>query len=156
MWGDPVLRTPAVAVDRFDDELRALATGMERLLEQVEGAGLAAPQVGSVRRLFLWRFEEGPVRAFVNPRLEEASQERQVAIEGCLSIPGIALETERALRVTLRGRSLDGAELEVTAEGPDAVVLQHELDHLDGILMLDRAAPAERRRALRELRAAGR
>jgi peptide deformylase len=151
-WGDPVLRTPTVAVSAFDGELRRLAAGMRALLEEVAGAGLAAPQVGSVRRLFVWRFEEGPIRTLVNPHLGWAAEETQLGVEGCLSIPGIALEVERAQAVTLHGHDLDGVELSVSAEGPDAVVLQHELDHLDGVLMLDRAAPAERRQALRVLR----
>jgi peptide deformylase len=152
-WGDPVLRMPTTEVTAFDGELRERVRRMGELLEAAAGAGLAAPQAGGVQRLFVYRFaDDGPVRALVNPRLAWASPERQRGLEGCLSIPVVSVEVERALAVTLHGRALDGSDVTVSAEGPDAVVLQHELDHLDGILMLDRADPAERRRAVRTLR----
>lgn len=152
-WGDPILRTSTVPVTTFDAELRALAAELATLLDAAEGAGLAAPQAGSVRRLFVYRFDDADrIQALVNPRLTWASPERQRGLEGCLSIPDVALEVERALAVTVVGNALDGAALTLEAEGPDAVLLQHELDHLDGVLMLDRAEPAERRRAVRALR----
>jgi len=156
-WGDPILRTPTVEVTAFDDELRALARRMGELMDHADGAGLAAPQVASVQRLFVFRLpSEDPAtrapRAVVNPRIAWASPERQRGPEGCLSIPVVAVEVERAQAVTLEGRALDGSPLTLAAEGPDAVVLQHELDHLDGILMLDRADRDERRRAIRLLR----
>lgn len=155
MWGDPVLRTATRAVVDFGAELRAELAQMGETMDRASGAGLAAPQVGSARRLFVCRFgEEGPLRAFVNPRLTWASAERETGLEGCLSIPRVAVAVERAVAVTVVAQNGDGEERTVHAEGPDAVVLQHELDHLDGLLMLDRAAPAERRRALRELVAA--
>jgi peptide deformylase len=156
-WGDPVLRTRTVEVTAFDDELRALATSMGELMDAADGAGLAAPQVGSVQRLFVFRLpSEDPAatgpRAIVNPRITAASSERQRGPEGCLSIPVVTVEVERALAVTMEGRALDGSPVTIEAAGPDAVVLQHELDHLDGILMLDRADRDERRRAVRLLR----
>jgi peptide deformylase len=152
-WGDPVLRATATEVTAFDGELRAQAERMGELMVAADGAGLAAPQVGSLRRIFVYRFADtGPVRAIVNPRLTWTSPERQRGYEGCLSIQGVAVAVERAAAVTMTGRDLDGSELTVAAEGPDAVVLQHELDHLDGLLMLDRADRDERRRAMRLLR----
>jgi len=153
-WGDPVLRTPAAEVTEFGADLRAQVEQMGELMDAAIGAGLAAPQVGSLRRLFVYRFSmEGPPRAIVNPRIEWSSPERQSGPEGCLSIPDLAIEVERALAVTMVGRAVDGSDVTIAAEGPDAIVLQHELDHLDGILMLDRAERGERRRAIRELRA---
>lgn len=152
MWGDPVLRTTTRPVADFGAALRSELTAMGEAMDRAVGAGLAAPQVGSARRLFVCRFGEGaPLQAFVNPRLTWASHERAVGVEGCLSIPRVAVEVERAVAVTVVAQDGKGEERTVHAEGPDAVVLQHELDHLDGVLMLDRAAPVERRRALREL-----
>lgn len=152
-WGDPVLRAATGEVTAFDGELRAQAERMGALMVAADGAGLAAPQVGSLRRLFVYRFaDDGPARAIVNPRLTWTSPERQRGFEGCLSIQGVIVEVERAAAVTLAGRALDGSDLVLDAEGPDAIVLQHELDHLDGILMLDRADRDERRRAMRLLR----
>lgn len=152
-WGDPILRARASEVTAFDGELRRQAERMGALMVAADGAGLAAPQVGSLRRIFVYRFADaGPARAIVNPRLTWTSPERQRGWEGCLSIQGVAVEVERAAAVTMSGRALDGSELTITAEGPDAVVLQHESDHLDGLLMLDRADRDERRRAMRLLR----
>jgi len=152
-WGDPVLRATAREVTAFDADLRAQAERMGALMVAADGAGLAAPQVGSLRRIFVYRFDDaGPASAIVNPRLTWTSPERQRGFEGCLSIQGLAVEVERAAAVTMVGRDLDGGELTIDAEGPDAVVLQHELDHLDGVLMLDRADRDERRRAMRLLR----
>lgn len=157
MWGDPVLRTTTCAVADFGAALRAELRAMGETMDRAAGAGLAAPQVGSARRLFVCRFgDDGPLHAFVNPRLTWAAPERAPGLEGCLSIPGVAVEVERAVAVTVVAQDGTGEERTVHAEGPDAVVLQHELDHLDGVLMLDRAAPAERRRVLRELAAAQR
>ncbi|MDO8210621.1 peptide deformylase [Conexibacter sp. CPCC 206217] len=152
-WGDPILRMKTVEVTVFDGALRRLVERMSALMEGAAGAGLAAPQAGSAQRLFVYRLsEEAPVEVLVNPCLTWASDERLLGPEGCLSIPRVAVEVERAAAVTVVGCDARGVERTVTAEGPGAVVLQHELDHLDGILMLDRAAPAERRRAIRELR----
>lgn len=152
-WGDPILRAATSEVTAFDGELRAHTARMGELMIAADGAGLAAPQVGSLRRIFVYRFADaGPARAIVNPRLTWTSRERQCNYEGCLSIQGLAVEVERAAAVTMTGRTLDGSDVTLDAEGPDAVVLQHELDHLDGILMLDRADRDERRRAMRLLR----
>jgi peptide deformylase len=155
-WGDPLLRSRTVEVTAFDDRLRRQAEWMGALMDEAIGAGLAAPQAGSPQRLFVYRLSvEGPPRALVNPRVAWASQERQRGVEGCLSIPFVTVEVERAMAVTVVGQALDGSELTIEAEGPDAVVMQHEIDHLDGVLMLDRAERAERKRALRVLRERG-
>jgi peptide deformylase len=106
-----------------------------------------------MHRVFVFRAEpDAPVRAFVNPVLEWTGEERETDEEGCLSIPDVWIEVERALRVRMRGFDARGRELTVEAEGLEARVLQHELDHLDGVLMLDRAAPDQRRAALRAMR----
>jgi len=156
-WGDPVLRSTTTPVATFDRVLREEVSRMAHLMDEAIGAGLAAPQVGSAHRLFVCRLgEDAELTAMVNPRIAWASEETQRGVEGCLSIPVVVVEVERALAVTLVAQDERGREREVRAEGPDAVVLQHELDHLDGVLMLDRADPDERRRAIRRLRELGR
>jgi peptide deformylase len=106
-----------------------------------------------LNRVFVYRAElDGPIRAIVNPELEWASEETEIAEEGCLSIPGIWIEIERAARVRVRGLDERGEPLEIEADMPEARVLQHELDHLDGVLTLDRTTKEQRRAALRELR----
>jgi peptide deformylase len=152
-YGDPALRSVARPVDRFDGALEAEVERMTGLLEDALGAGLAATQLGVMHRVFVFRGEpDAPVEAFVNPVLEWSGEERETDEEGCLSIPDVWIDVERALRVRMRGFDARGRERTVEAEGLEARVLQHELDHLDGVLMLDRAAPDQRRAALRALR----
>jgi peptide deformylase len=152
-YGDPALRSVARPVERFDGTLEDEVRRMTGLLEDALGAGLAATQLGVMHRVFVFRAEpDAPVRAFVNPVLEWTGEERETDEEGCLSIPDVWIEVERALRVRMRGFDARGRELTVEAEGLEARVLQHELDHLDGVLMLDRAAPDQRRAALRAMR----
>jgi peptide deformylase len=152
-YGDPALRSVARPVERFDGALEDELRRMTALLEDALGAGLAATQLGVMHRVFVFRAEpDAPVQAFVNPVLEWSGEERETDEEGCLSIPDVWIEVERALRVRMRGLDARGRERTVEAEGLEARVLQHELDHLDGVLMLDRAAPDQRRAALRSLR----
>ena len=152
-YGDPVLREAARPVEAVDDVVRDQIREMTRLLDDAMEAGLAATQLGVLNRVFVYRADvEGPIRALVNPELEWASEETDVAEEGCLSIPGIWVEVERPARVRMRGLDQHGEPVEIDAEMPEARVLQHELDHLDGVLTLDRTSTEQRREALRELR----
>jgi peptide deformylase len=152
-YGDPVLREQARPVAEVDDVVRDQIREMTRLLGDAMEAGLAATQIGVLNRVFVYRGElDGPIRALVNPELEWASEEIDVAEEGCLSIPGIWVEVERPARVRMRGLDEQGEPVVIDAELPEARVLQHELDHLDGVLTLDRTTKEQRRQALRELR----
>jgi peptide deformylase len=154
-WGDPVLRSRARPVELFDETLARQAQEMIELMDEAIGAGLAAPQVGLPIRLFVYREDaDGEARAIVNPEIEWRSEETDVDTEACLSIDraGIAVDVERAVRVRVRARDVTGAEVVVEAEGHHARILQHELDHLDGVLMLDRTTKAQRREAMRALR----
>ena len=152
-YGDPALRASARPVAAVDDAVRAQIREMRRLLEDAMEAGLAATQLGIMNRVFVYRADvDGPVLALVNPELEWTSEETDSAEEGCLSIPGIWIEVARPARIRMRGLDEQGAEVVLEAEMPEARVLQHELDHLDGVLTLDRTSKQQRREALRELR----
>jgi peptide deformylase len=152
-FGDPVLRERARPVGTVDAVVRDQIREMRRLLEDAMEAGLAATQIGVLNRVFVYRVDaDGPVRALVDPVLEWVSEETEVAEEGCLSIPGIWIDVERPARVRLRALDEDGESVVIEAEMPEARVLQHELDHLDGVLTLDRTSKEQRRTALRELR----
>ena len=152
-YGDPVLRERARPVGTVDDVVRDQIRDMTRLLDDAMEAGIAATQLGVLNRVFVYRADvDAPVRALVDPELEWVSEETDVAEEGCLSIPGSWIEVERPARVRMRGVDEHGAPVVIEAEMPEARVLQHELDHLDGILTLDRTTPEQRREALRELR----
>jgi peptide deformylase len=151
-WGDPTLRLAAAPVARVDDLLRHQLRRMQRTLLAADGAGLAATQVGLLRRAFVFRLErEGEVDALVNPRVVSRSAETALFVEGCLSFQAVAVAVERPAGVRVEGQGLDGRARVLEAEGFGASLLQHEIDHLDGILTLDRAAPAERRRAVAAL-----
>ncbi len=153
--GDPVLRATAVPVDRFDEALRSEIERMGELMSDALGIGLAATQVGVLHRVLVYRaYTDDPITALVNPVLEWASEERETAEEGCLSLPGVHVEVERPARVRVRGRDAHGEELMVEAEGLEARVIQHEIDHLDGVLILDRISREARRDAMRALREA--
>jgi peptide deformylase len=150
--GDPVLRLAARPVSGRDATLRAQLQRMAAVLDEAAGAGLAAPQVGILRRAFVFRVApEGPVGTLVNPVVVAASAERAWFTEGCLSFNDIAVTVGRPAGVRVEGRDLDGHELVLEAEGFAASLLQHEIDHLDGVLTLDRAEPLERRRAFAAL-----
>ena len=156
-FGDPILRTKARPVERFDGALREEIERMGRLMHESIGVGLAAPQAGVSHRLLVYRTEpDSPVQALVNPAIEWSSREKEWGEEGCLSLPGVHVEVERPVHVLVRGLDADGAPLVVEASGFEARVIQHEVDHLDGVLILDRTTRDERKRALRELREAER
>jgi peptide deformylase len=148
--GDPVLKSPTVEVTEFDGALRRLAQDMIETMYAAPGVGLAANQVGIQKRLFVYDIGEGP-GVVVNPTVHETSGEWTYE-EGCLSVPGLYWPIVRPARVHLTGRDLDGNELEFEAEELMARMLQHEVDHLDGVLLLSRLTPEQRKDALRELR----
>jgi peptide deformylase len=149
--GDPVLREQAQPVDKFDDELAALSRRLIGIMRDAPGVGLAATQLGVVQRVLVYEVDDDAV-TLVNPRIVETSRETEVAEEGCLSLPGMNLQVERAFAVHVRARDVRGRRLDFEAEGLEARVIQHETDHLDGILILERATRDERARALREFR----
>lgn len=152
LYPDPVLREPAAPVTAVDDSVRKLIVDMRETMHAAEGAGLAAPQIGVQRRVFVYRFgEEEEVRALVNPEIVSSDGE-QIGDEGCLSIPGLAYPVTRAQHVRVRGLDENGDPVEFEAEDFDARVIQHESDHLDGILYIDRIDREFRREALRIVR----
>ncbi len=153
--GDPVLRTPASRIEVFDEALRIEAQTMIELMREARGVGLAAPQIGRLRRLIVIEpAEDEEPRAIVNPEITWRSPEEEVASEGCLSIGEISVPVSRAVGIRVQARDLRGSDIQIEAQDFVARVLQHEIDHLDGILILDRTGPEERKEALRELRAA--
>jgi peptide deformylase len=153
IFGDPVLRTRAAEVTDFDDALRRLADDMMETLRHAHGAGLAANQVGVLKRLFTWQAAEDDHGASVNPVLLEASEEVQEGEEGCLSFPGLWYPTTRPLRVRMSVRDVHGEEHEVVGEELMARIFVHELDHLNGILFIDHLARHDRKEAMRRIRA---
>jgi peptide deformylase len=153
--GDPVLKSRATPVDRFDDSLRRQVSRMAGIMNDAIGVGLAAPQLGISQRLLVYRVgPDAPVTVLANPELEWASDEDELGEEGCLSIPGITVDVDRPVYVRVRALDEDGEVRLVEASGLEARVIQHEMDHLDGVLILERASREERKRALRELREA--
>lgn len=150
-FGDPVLKTRAARVKEFDEALVRLAEDMLVTMHEREGVGLAANQVGRLRRVLVAAIEEDEY-VIVNPVIEASSDETEVLAEGCLSIPGIQVEVERPVAVTLTGQDAAGEDLRLEAEGLLARVFQHEVDHLDGVLILDRTDRESRKAALREWR----
>jgi peptide deformylase len=152
--GDPTLRQQTNTVTVFDSRLEKLAAAMLDVMRCEEGVGLAASQIGVLSRVMVWRDpeHEDTEYVFVNPEIVARSEERTTAPEGCLSVPGCTVEVERHDRVTVAAQDLTGAPLELEAEGIVARIMQHEVDHLEGRIILDRATPEERRRALKELR----
>jgi peptide deformylase len=151
-YPDPALRLKAHEVSDFDDDLRRLVERMEHLMVDAQGVGLAATQVGVLRRLFLFDpNEEGP-RVVVNPRIADLSKSRETDEEGCLSLQGVRVPVERATSVTLEGQDANGDAVSWELEGLSARVVQHELDHLDGVLIIDRTDEEHRKWALGVLR----
>jgi peptide deformylase len=151
-YPDPVLRMQAKPVEEFDEELRRLVERMRALMVDANGVGLAATQVGVLRRLFVFAHGDEDVRAVVNPEIVRRSDETETDDEGCLSLQGVAAPVERAVAVRLEGVDETGAEVAFDLEGFPARTAQHELDHLDGMLILDRTTPEARREALSTLR----
>jgi peptide deformylase len=154
-YGDPVLRSRALEVDRFDGSLSDEVRRMGELMHDAYGIGLAATQVGVMHRLLVYRTEmEGAVAALANPVLEWASKETESAEEGCLSLPRVAVEVDRPIHVRVRAQDERGRPITVEASGLEARVIQHEMDHLDGVLILDRTSRDQRKQAMRALREA--
>jgi peptide deformylase len=154
-YPDPVLRMQAKEVEDLDESVTELVERMTRLMDEARGVGLAAPQLGVLRRVFVYRGgDEEPPVALVNPRVVSTSDELEVADEGCLSLAGatVVVEVERPTSVTVEALSPTGEDVRIEAEGLEARVIQHELDHLDGVLTIDRTTPEQRRAALAQLR----
>lgn len=152
MFGDPVLRQRANEVQELDGELAALSERMIETMYEVLGVGLAAPQVGVLKRLYTYDVGDGPA-VLVNPEIVDATGEWTYD-ESCLSVPGVHVEIVRPKVVTVQGLDLDGKE--VVLEGDELMgrLIQHEIDHLDGVLLLDRLEPDRRKAVLREMRRA--
>jgi peptide deformylase len=156
-FGDPVLRSPASPVSEFDEELEGEAERMIGLMRDAIGVGLAATQLGTLRRMLVFQVgSEAEPTVLVNPEIEWRSEDDfATAEEGCLSLPGVIVDVERPLHVRARGLDVRGEPLSIEASGLEARVIQHEVDHLDGVLMIDRAEREQKRGALRALREGG-
>jgi peptide deformylase len=152
--GDPVLKQPTKRVTVFDERLARLARVMMEVMDRKEGVGLAANQVGVLSRVMVWRHpeSEGERYVFVNPEIVESSEACCTEAEGCLSVPGTTVEVSRAEEVVVEAQDLTGERLMMRLSGLLARIAQHEVDHLDGRLILDRTSPEERRRVMKELR----
>ena len=154
-FGDPGLRTRARPVQRFDDALRAELGRMGELMADALGVGLAATQVGVLHRVLVYRVaHHAPAAALVNPELEWSGDETEIMEEGCLSLPSVLVDVERPIHVRVRAQDESGEPIRVEASGLEARVIQHEMDHLDGVLILDRTTREQRKQAVRILREA--
>jgi peptide deformylase len=151
IFGDPVLKTQAAPVETFDDALASLADEMLITMREREGVGLAANQVGRLKRILVAGTEDEEY-VIVNPIQEEIAETTEKELEGCLSIPNIQVEVERPTGIKVSGQDASGAPLCIEASGLLARVLQHEMDHLDGVLILDRTDRESRKAAMREMR----
>jgi peptide deformylase len=152
-FGDPSLRSKALDVTRFDERLAVEIQRMGGLMDDAIGLGLAATQLGVMHRVLVYRVgHEAPLVAVVNPRVEWSSDEQEEAEEGCLSLPGVAVDVERPLHVRVRAQDVAGEAILIEASGLEARVLQHEMDHLDGVLIVDRTSKEQRKEAFRALR----
>jgi peptide deformylase len=155
-FGDPSLRSKALEVTRFDDTLAEELRRMGQLMDDAIGLGLAATQLGVMHRVLVYRVgPDAPLVAVVNPALEWSSEEQETAEEGCLSLPGVAVDVERPLHARIRALDRSGEPILIEASGLEARVLQHEMDHLDGVLIIDRIPKDQRREALRIMREGG-
>ncbi|MGI8713870.1 MAG: peptide deformylase [Solirubrobacteraceae bacterium] len=154
-FGDPALRTRARPVDRFDDSLRDEVRRMGELMVDAIGVGLAATQVGILHRLLVYRVhQQAPVNALVNPEIEWSGDELETLEEGCLSLPTVNVDVERPIHVRVKALDEFGEPIMIEASGLEARVIQHELDHLDGVLILDRISRWQRKEAMKALREA--
>jgi peptide deformylase len=152
-YPDPALRERAREIDEFSDDLRVLIARMGRVMDDAHGVGLAATQLGLLRRIIVFRAdEEDDLGAIVNPVIVERSEEVTVDNEGCLSLRDVYIPVERANTIVVEGKDPEGADLRLELDGRKARVIQHELDHLDGVLIIDRTTPEARREAMRALR----
>jgi peptide deformylase len=154
-YGDPVLRSRARPVEVFDAALVEEARRMGKLMDEALGIGLAATQLGVMHRLLVYRVEpDAPLGVLVNPEIEWSGEELDTMEEGCLSLPGVGVDVERPVSVRVRSRDEQGAPVVLEATGLEARVIQHEVDHLDGILILDRTSREQRKQAMRAMREA--
>ncbi|HEX6498146.1 MAG TPA: peptide deformylase [Micromonosporaceae bacterium] len=151
LFGDPVLRTPAEPVVDFDKELRRLVRDLTDTLHDAAGAGLAAPQLGVGLRVFVFDVD-GVTGHLVNPVLDFPDEEEQDGEEGCLSIPGVYVDTKRRMNVIAKGFNEHGDPVQIVGTGMMARCCQHETDHLDGVLFLDRLDPERRKAAMKAIR----
>jgi len=152
-YGDPVLKSRALPVERFDDALREEVRRMGDLMNDALGIGLAATQLGVMHRVLVYRVDpDAPVAAVVNPVLEWSSRDEEALEEGCLSLPNVLVDVDRPIHVRVRAQDETGEEILIEASGLEARVLQHEMDHLDGVLILDRTSRDQRKQAMRTLR----
>jgi peptide deformylase len=153
--GDPVLRATALPVERFDADLHTEIERMGVLMHDALGVGLAATQLGVLHRVLVFRaYPEDPLTALVNPEMTWMSEELETAEEGCLSLPSVHVEVERSARVHVQARDANGEEIALDAEGLEARIIQHEIDHLNGVLILDRISRQARKEAMRAMREA--
>jgi peptide deformylase len=154
-FGDPALRTKARPIDRIDDTLREEVQRMGEIMNDALGVGLAATQVGVLHRLLVYRVQsDAPLNALINPEIEWKGSDEEIAEEGCLSLPSVLVDVERPIHVRVRGVDEHGQPVVVEASGLEARVIQHEIDHLDGVLILDRTTRDQRKEAMRALREA--
>ena len=154
-FGDPVLRTRARPIDRFDDALREEIERMGHLMDDAIGVGLAATQVGVVHRLLVYRIaQDAKLAALINPEIEWSGRDSESMEEGCLSLPGVLVDVDRPVHVRVRALNEHGDPILIEASGLEARVIQHEIDHLDGVLILDRTSRDQRKEAMRVLREA--
>ena len=152
-YGDPVLKSRALEIDRFDDALREEIRRMGQLMHDALGIGLAATQLGVMHRVLVYRVDpDAPVAAVINPVLEWSSKDKEALEEGCLSLPSVLVDVERPIHVRVRAQDENGEPILIEASGLEARVLQHEMDHLDGVLILDRTSRDQRKQAMRALR----
>jgi peptide deformylase len=154
-YGDPALRSRARPVEVFDAALADEISRMAELMDAALGIGLAATQLGVMHRVLVYRVDpDSPLGVLVNPEIEWSGEELETMEEGCLSLPGVGVEVERPVRVVVRAQDETGATLTVEAAGLEARVIQHEVDHLDGVLILDRTSRDQRKQAMRAMREA--
>jgi len=151
-YPDSALKIPARPVEEFDDDLRRLVDRMKLLMVDASGIGLAATQVGVLQRLFVFHVSEDKIVALANPEIVDRGEVTTVDDEGCLSIQGVLLPIERPAKIVIAGQDENGADVRYELEEPYSRVAQHETDHLDGVLILDRTTPEARREALATLR----
>jgi peptide deformylase len=155
VYGDPALRSRAREIEVFDAPLAEEVERMGRLMDDALGIGLAATQLGVMHRLLVYRVDpEAPLAVLINPEFEYKSDDLETMEEGCLSLPGVSVEVERPIHVRVRATDERGAPVVVEASGLEARVIQHEIDHLDGVLILDRTSRDQRKQAMRAMREA--
>ena len=154
-FGDPILRSRAREVTEWGDEIRDQARKMAALMHDSQGIGLAAPQAGVANRVLVSRvLGDGPVRVLINPEFEWRGDEQEWMEEGCLSLPAVHVDVKRPVDIRVRARDEDGQPVLVEASGLEARVIQHEIDHLDGVLILDHAKRDQRKQAMKAMREA--